>query len=203
MANTYVCTVAGNVNLMSLNMVDRNAGKGESMRTIDELLSEIDKADAEHRPNRRAELADTLLDEIREIFDDDRLQEICEAEKDGRLVVLPCKVGDIVYYAGNCAEVCKYCDDDYVYGTGDITCPFERSCEFEECEDTNVRIFETECSGFWYENGLKSVFFKDLIVADCSVSDFGKTVFLTREEAEAKLKELEASNGATQNEPKC
>ena len=27
----------------------------------------------------------------------DRLQEICEAEKDGRLVVLPCKAGETVY----------------------------------------------------------------------------------------------------------
>ena len=30
---------------------------------------------------------------------DDRLRELAEADKDGRLVVLPCKVGDTVYFA--------------------------------------------------------------------------------------------------------
>lgn len=165
------------------------------MRTIDEIKADIvenHNSGFANRIERAAALETEFLYTATYGIKRDRLQEICEAERDGRLVVLPCKVGDIVYYAGSCADVCKYCDDDYVYGTGDITCPFERSCEFEECEDTNVRIFETECSGFWYENGSKFVFLKDLIVADCSVSDFGKTVFLTREEAEAKLKELES-----------
>lgn len=30
----------------------------------------------------------------------DRLRELAEADKDGRVVILPCKVGDTVYYCG-------------------------------------------------------------------------------------------------------
>jgi hypothetical protein len=37
----------------------------------------------------------------------DRIREICAAERDGRLVVLPCKVGDTVY-----AITQGYCDDE-------------------------------------------------------------------------------------------
>ena len=55
------------------------------MRDIKEWLSEIDKADREHRPNKRADLADAFLGELREMFTDDRLQAICNAERDGRL----------------------------------------------------------------------------------------------------------------------
>ena len=40
----------------------------------------------------------------------DRVKQLCEAEKDGRCVVLPCKVGDTLYWIDNCHytnEDCK------------------------------------------------------------------------------------------------
>ena len=55
--------------------------------------------------DRLAEYEDTGLavEEIMQATDVDipfdRLQQICEAERDGRCVVLPCKVGDTVYWA--------------------------------------------------------------------------------------------------------
>lgn len=65
------------------------------MRTIEEILKEIDKY--HNNPYKRNAISDGLVDEIRDIFGDDRLTEICDAERDGRCVVLPCKVGDVLY----------------------------------------------------------------------------------------------------------
>lgn len=46
----------------------------------------------------RAKMADLLrLEEYQEIGSIDHLQGLAQAEKDGRLVVLPCRVGDTVY----------------------------------------------------------------------------------------------------------
>ena len=96
----------------------------------------------------------------------DRLRELSEADKDGRVVVLPCKVGDTVYMIerifdidnGVCDEICARAVIGYggnnlnklwLIGSGGIC---------------NAHIF---------------------------VSEFGKTVFRTREEAERALKEME------------
>lgn len=96
----------------------------------------------------------------------DRLRELAEADKDGRVVVLPCKVGDTVYMIerifdidnGVCDEICarkvighggNNLNKLWLIGSGGIC---------------NVSIF---------------------------VSEFGKTVFFTREEAEKALQETE------------
>lgn len=95
-----------------------------------------------------------------------RLRELADADKDGRCVVLPCKVGDTVYMIehifdidnGVCDEICarkvighggNNLNKLWLIGSGGIC---------------NVSIF---------------------------VSEFGKTVFLTREEAEKALQEME------------
>ena len=75
----------------------------------------------------------------------DKLAEYETAEEEGRLVVLPCKVGDIVY---------------------------KIMCQRDNFDDRPYRI-------------ITSVNFR-LDMAD----DIGKTVFLTREEAEKALKEM-------------
>lgn len=46
------------------------------------------------------------LEIVREIKTD-RLRELVQAEQDGRLVVLPCKVGDTIYVIG---ESCDFCE---------------------------------------------------------------------------------------------
>lgn len=129
-----------------------------------------------------------ILEGVKKIGTIDRLREICEAERDGRLVVLPCKVGDTVYAIADCADILKDCDDDYYTGTGAITCPFEKDCDFEECDDANRRIFETYVRSIYKDKDEPVNIFLDKIVdRQFYPSDFGKTVFLTREEAEAEL----------------
>lgn len=115
------------------------------------------------------------------------LQELAQAKAEGRLVVLPCKVGKSVYAIVNCADIIKSCDDDYFTGTGAISCSFEKDCPFEECDDGNRGVFETACKGFWVDDEGRLNVFLDYINANIGPLDFGKTVFLTREEAEKAL----------------
>lgn len=86
-----------------------------------------------------------------------RLQELAEADRDGRLVVLPCKLGDTVYW---------------VYGMVITECKVHRIQKNRNGLDICLK------------SNMSSVFRTDL--------SFGKTVFLTREEAE---KALEEQNG--------
>ena len=96
----------------------------------------------------------------------DRLRELAEADKDGRVVVLPCKVGDTVYMIerifdidnGVCDEICAR----KVIGHG----------------GNNLNQLWLVGSG-------------GICNAYIFVSEFGKTVFLTREEAERAIQEME------------
>ena len=83
-----------------------------------------------------------------------RLRELAEADKDGRCVVLPCKVGDTVYFAllGRIIE-------KQVFSIVSFS--------------NSTRIY---CGG-------TSEYFRP--------EDIGKTFFITREEAEKALQEME------------
>ena len=85
----------------------------------------------------------------------DRLRELAEADKDGRVVVLPCKVGDKLYrvFAG----------------------------EIFEHRVGSMKYFAIQ--GRW---DIETYPF-----CPCVESSIGKTVFLTREEAEKALAEME------------
>ena len=91
----------------------------------------------------------------------DRLRELAEADKDGRLVVLPCKVGDTVWITGSVRRLYSekvrtfFCGNPS-YGRG--------------MADNSVQMIRT--TG-----------------CDIPIHEFGKTVFLTREEAEKALME--------------
>lgn len=93
----------------------------------------------------------------------DKLAEYETAEDEGRLVVLPCNVGDTVYLID------------------DIDCVFERESivtEIEIDKDGVTIMIQDEipiCSSGY------------------NLSDFGEIVFLTREEAEKALEEMEKS----------
>lgn len=87
-----------------------------------------------------------------------RLRELAEADRGGRLVVLPCKVGDVVFGIHN----------------GQTILPMV------------AKWIETNTDGWCI-----AVQYAPMTPRFYRFSDFGKTVFLTREEAE---KALEAMN---------
>ena len=106
----------------------------------------------------------------------DRLGKLAAADRDGRVVVMPCKVGDMVY------TVDLDCEDNPEH-TEMCFC-WNKSCK--SCEKAYLRV---------WENRTKTVDIRS-IVAEMGLcgedGGFGKTVFLTRESAEAALKEQEA-----------
>ena len=102
----------------------------------------------------------------------DRLVEIVKAEREGRLVVLPCKVGDTVY----------------VFYTG------RRNCKWP-CNMKKGQIYEVTVSGMrlhdWSDDWSALLFFDTKEMTgdyEFSFDEFGKTIFQTRAEAEAALK---------------
>ena len=98
-----------------------------------------------------------------------RLRELAEADKDGRLVVLPCKVGDTLWVTGR----------DSVPREMKLEAPDIRTaCTDEDnlCMSTCNRKPDGFCAYRLRNDG----------------TDIGKTVFLTREEAE---KALEVQDG--------
>jgi hypothetical protein len=116
----------------------------------------------------------------------ERLEQLCAAEREQRVAVLPCKVGDTVWAIVACEDIVKDCDDDYYTGTGAITCPFEKTCNDDECTDDHTGIVETDFHGaFIDEDGLE--FWLSHVNCTFKPSDFGKTVFITREAAQAAL----------------
>lgn len=97
-----------------------------------------------------------------------RVRELAQAEKDGRLVVLPCKVGDTVY------RVVRRKD-----GGGHIS----------PAVVSGIHMADT-ARGHRYQKGTEYVVLRvDGYYCDhVDVKKFGKTVFLDRKEAEAELK---------------
>ena len=96
-----------------------------------------------------------------------------EMEKQGRLVILPCKVGKRIYktYCGFHVPICINCYD--IGGLGS-DCAFlnNHNCTNDPANDKYGRSIGIASMRFTYD----------------MIPDIGKTVFLTREEAEAALK---------------
>lgn len=117
-----------------------------------ELCAEFARADAE---GRYIVMRDAEQEGVA------RLRELAEADNDGRLVVLPCKVGDTVYEVTSRKTISEY-----------------------RVKAIRVELFFTSIewdivAGFVN----KSIF-------GVPVDDIGKTVFLTREEAEKALEAM-------------
>lgn len=95
---------------------------------------------------------------------DDAINRIAGLSKSNRLIELPCAVGDTVY-----VKLASYCNLPYAEAeVRDFT--HFTSCGF--CVVVTSKHFDKQSIPF---------------------SDIGKTVFLTKEEAEAKLKEMEGA----------
>ena len=151
----------------------------EAASALTTLTEEVDKLRVE-------------LESYRALGPIDHLRELVQADQDGQLMVLPCSMEDPVYVIAKCKDVVLYQERD----TGAVDCPFEEDCPFDACEDDQVHVFKTTIPGFIYNEDRDSELklFLDNIKFDFSKKDIGKTVFLTREEAEAAL-----SAGRNQN----
>ena len=93
----------------------------------------------------------------------EKLEELAQAEKDGRLVVLPCKVGDTVWYITPSTEIC-------------------------EAQVIGIWLNVYTNPQMWLE-----IKYYSKLTGECEHKSridlmLDKTVFLTREEAEAALK---------------
>lgn len=108
----------------------------------------------------------------------EKLKQYEDLEEQGRLLRLPCKVGDTVYV---------------------VTSPFNVFDDIEYDENMKEEVYEACVSSVsFYKSGEQYRIYakatNHFIGAYFRECDFGKTVFLAREEAEAKLKEMEESN---------
>ena len=101
----------------------------------------------------------------------ERLGKYEDLEEQGGLVKLPCKVGDTVY----CIE------NKEIY-----TC-------------TVGKISISKNNGVWVEINFPKEM-PDIIAIEYNPDDFSKTVFLTKSEAEAKLKELKGEDNERFNQ---
>ena len=99
-----------------------------------------------------------------------RLREIAEADKDGRCVVLPCKVGDVMYKLFR---------------------------EYTECTSYQVRKDNHCCEGCMVPcdsrevTVIRAIHPNSLPEVVRYIEDIGKTVFFSREEAEKALRGME------------
>ncbi|MGN0998673.1 MAG: hypothetical protein ACI4PO_03900 [Faecousia sp.] len=112
----------------------------------------------------------------------DHIRELVQAKKDGRLVVLPCKVGDTVYEICNNTDACKECDSySTFYGMDNL-------CDAVDGEERyNPRIADRPICEKQFMEAMELTASIDYIFNHRK--DFGKTVFLTRAEAEAAIAE--------------
>ena len=95
----------------------------------------------------------------------ERIRKLLAADKDGRCVVLPCKVGDTVWIVGAVRKL-------YSAKVRTFFCGHPSAVRGDDDGGHIHMIRTTEC--------------------DIPMQEFGKTVFLSREEAEKALQEMES-----------
>lgn len=104
----------------------------------------------------------------------DKLSHYEDLEEQGRLIELPCAVGDTVYLISSQYSECSKHQERF----NDYNC---QGCE-DECDSHKEY--------FIYVNENISA---EWIVRAIGLNRFGEDVFLTKEEAEAKLAEMEGA----------
>ena len=107
----------------------------------------------------------------------EKLADYEDAEEQGRLIKLPCKVGDTVW-DNDFGRPCAYTITAFSFG---------------ECEEYICKPVTTKEAVFYYENSSGS------ITGSFAESAIGKSVFLNKSEAEAKLKELRGGENESSN----
>ena len=105
-----------------------------------------------------------------------RTKDVAEYLMSNNVVVLPCKVGDKAFQIDkNCLDCPHYTDGGY--------------SDWCECVlDDNKMMFEVDFDKDCIYEIIETKF------AYAMIGEFGKTVFLSRAEAEAKLREMQNEN---------
>ena len=133
----------------------------------------------------------------------EKLKEYETAEEEGRLMMLPVGIGDEVYIIEKCSNIPEQLDGtlyDSDGWTGTATgyyCPYEANCPFDDddftiCDDykEKLAVFKDYVDEIHIRENEVFIFTENT----CQYCSFGKTVFLTREEAEKALKEMEGNH---------
>lgn len=116
-----------------------------------------------------------------------------DAEEQGLLLRLPCKVGTIIYKIENNTDACCKCNDFKISHCDDDLCGNKNGHD----EGGVFYVLNPQyadkplCKKQFYE--IKEYKMKTIDEIFWLRNDFCKTVFLTGEEAEAKLKEMEGA----------
>ena len=146
--------------------------------TIDEIIEHCDRKTGMYEKACDVKYLETtsMDNPIKEYWEHKQVAEYLrkfkyyeDLEEQGRLIKLPCKVGDKIFldFAGFGKDVDKFTVKD-----------FHLDC-FEDGETILFCDYESN------DNTLSG---------QIDVTEFGKTVFLTKSEAEAKLEELRGDN---------
>lgn len=114
-----------------------------------------------HIWKRLAEIENILGDDGDD-YNLDRLKELVQADREGRCVVLPCKLHDKVFF-------------------------IENGC----VKETEVDSFHSWTSGLWKMSTYTDRMFDHWKGYEIDFAGINKTIFLTRKEAEAALERME------------
>ena len=118
------------------------------------------------------------LAQYEDIGSPEEFAELARAKAEGRLVILPCRVGDTVHLDFEHCLQFRFCG-----WTARQREEFKNSIMQDTISNINASIFQNSVSYIVHTEKWNLSF---------NVSNIGKTVFLTREEAEAALKEEQA-----------
>lgn len=134
-------------------------------RLKDRLAAYEDRGCAPEEVSALKRLFDYALEKSKTLAEQlellNRIQELAEADKDGRVVVPPCKVGDRLYEVTGRKTISVY----------------------------KVRAIRVELFGLFIEWDIVEGFVWQSL-SGINAGEIGKTVFLTREEAEAALEAM-------------
>ena len=148
-------------------MTIRNSDGSASQPTDLKWAEALDRLAAYEDTGLTPEQCENAKDIIESAFSDDtskaeRIRELLKADRDGRLVVLPCKVGDRLYEVTGRKTISVY----------------------------KVRAIRVELFGLFIEWDIVEGFVWQSL-SGINAGEIGKTVFLTYEEAEKALKTKE------------
>ena len=129
-----------------------------------------------------------------------RLAEYEDLEEQGKLPKFPCAVGDTVYVLAECEKIPQQLDGTLYEGDGSpgtatgYYCPYESDCPFDDEDFEGCEKYAKQTAVF--EDTVKSITYDEsgiwISTENCSVcSEIGRYLFLTREEADTALKEME------------